>query len=493
MANNSIGVLPPQAIDAEESILCSLLNAPMSFHRISSWISEESFYKEDSKVIFRAIARLHSKSKEVDFITVTQSLRETKEIEQAGGAFRVTELTSIGSSSSNIEQHALIIQQKYLQREMIRTCSDYIRSAYDDSNDIFELYDSLGNDLFKKVSVNIGKQAEVIGDILKERLKEYEKPSVLGLSGLGSGFSSIDSHTGGWQPQDLIIIAARPSMGKTAFVLNVARHAAIMHKTPVAIFSLEMSKESLVDRIVSAETGVYFGNIRNRNLSESDHKKIISADDLVDSKIFIDDTGQLSIQAFRSKAIRLKHKHDIGLIVVDYLQLMRGDQQGKGNREQEISSISRGLKAVAKELNIPVIALSQLSRALESRPGHHGKRPILSDLRESGAIEQDADMVGFLFRPEYYDITEDEAGRSLKGLCEVIIAKNRNGETGFPVLKFNGAFMKFSEIDDDYQQPQQEVPVQTMLPLQPNENFDKPDGNIIIRPSQYPEDQDAPF
>lgn len=454
----TMGLLPPQAIDAEEYVLCSLLNEPNSFHRISSWISDESFYKEDHKKIFQAIARLHAKSQEVDIITVAQSLKQSGDLELVGGNYRIVELNNIGSQSANIERHSLIIQQKYLQREMIAICSGYMKQAYDDSEDIFELYDNLGNDLFKKVAVNVGKQAIVIGDILKERIVTYQEPSALGLSGLGTGFTSIDRHTGGWQPQDLIIIAARPSMGKTAFVLNTARHAAITYKTPVAIFSLEMSKEQLVDRIVSAETDVYFGNIRHRKLNEEENWKIMSADALVDSKIFIDDTAQLSIQAFRSKAIRLKHKHDIGLIVIDYLQLMRGERDGKGgNREQEIGSISRGIKAVAKELNIPVIALSQLSRALESRPGAHGKRPILSDLRESGSIEQDADMVGFLFRPEYYGIDEDEQGRSLAGLCEVIIAKNRNGETGIPVLKFNGAFMRFSEIEDHFQPVQPQI------------------------------------
>lgn len=476
-------MLPPQVIEAEEYVLSSLLNEPLSYHRISTWLSDESFYKEDHKMIFRAIAKLHATSKNVDFITVAHALRESGELEMVGGNYRLTELTSISAKHQNIEEHALVVQQKFLQREMIRICSEYTTKAYTDSDDVFDLYDNISADLFKKVSIKAGKEAVKFMDVLKERLQAYEKPTVNGLSGLGSGFPSLDKFTGGWQPSDLIIIAARPGMGKTAYALNLARNAAVIHKAPVAFFSLEMSKEQLVDRLISAETEIFLGKIRNRNLAEYDYQRIHHAMDLINSDIYIDDTPALSIQAFRSKAIRLKMKFDIQLIVVDYLQMMQGNRENKnGNREQEISSISRGLKGVAKELNVPVLALSQLSRAVENRPGGNGKRPLLSDLRESGSIEQDADLVNFLFRPEYYGIEENEYGESIKGQCESIFAKNRHGEIGTIPLEFNGAFMKFSEWERGILVPVQPeiftpppVAVQTEIILKPNYNFDNND------------------
>ncbi|RYZ15547.1 MAG: replicative DNA helicase, partial [Sphingobacteriales bacterium] len=327
MANKNFAMLPPQVIEAEEFVLSSLLNEPLSYHRISTWISDESFYKEDHKMIFRAIARLHANSRNVDFITVAQSLRETGELEQAGGNYRITELTSVPSNYQNIEEHALVVQQKFLQRQMIRICSEYITKAYTDNDDVFDLYDNVSAELFKQVAVKAGKEAMVLMDILKTRLSEYEKPVANGLSGMGSGYASIDRMTGGWQKSDLIIIAARPAMGKTAFVLNLALNAAIHHKAPVAIFSLEMSKEQLTDRIVSSETGIYLSRIRNRSLEQWQFAKIHNSADMINAPVYIDDTHALSIQAFRSKAIRMKMKYGIQMIVIDYLQLMKGERE----------------------------------------------------------------------------------------------------------------------------------------------------------------------
>lgn len=474
MQNRVLGKIPPQAIEAEESVLASLLSEPGSYHKISSWITAESFYKEDHKILYKAISSLHSRSKEVDIISVMHQLTKTEELEKVGGPYFLTEISMKSTSSANIEERALIIQERFLQREIITMCSSTIESAYKGTDDVFEMYDNLSSDLFNKVAVNVGKQAVIISDILSERIKVYEQPAALGLTGLSSGLKSVDDITGGWQDSDLIIIAARPGMGKTAFVLNLARNAAIKSKKATAIFSLEMSKEQIVDRMVSAETGIFFDKIRHRNLNEYDHRKIMEMTDLINSSIFIDDSAATPIQALRSKATRLKHKHDIGLIVVDYLQLMRGDKDSKGgNREQEISSISRGLKAIAKDLNIPVIALSQLSRAVESRPGAL-KRPMLSDLRESGSIEQDADQVIFLFRPEYYGIHEDEAGRSLTGISEVIFGKNRHGALDTAITRFNGAYMKFSDLENEYQEPPEEpITNNHSVTIQPNFDFDR--------------------
>nr|WP_199082563.1 replicative DNA helicase [Pedobacter sp. ASV19] len=489
MQGKNMGLLPPQAPEAEQWLLCSLLTEPSAFHRISSWIFAESFYREDHKVIFRAISQLHASSKHVDFLSVTQQLRSTSDLEAAGGAGYVTELTSKAASSATVERDALYIQQKFLQREMIRTCSDYIGAAYSDAEDIFDLYDNLSSDLFQKVAVNVGKEPVEFNDILKERLKSYEEEAPDGLTGLTSGFVDIDKITGGWQDTDLIIVAARPGMGKTAFILNVARHGAVKGKKPIAIFSLEMSKEQLVDRIVSAETEIYFEKIRKKRLTEFDNAQFLHMNSLIDSQIFIDDTGGLTLQALRSKAIRLKHKHNIGMIVIDYLQLMHGEKGARsGNREQDISAISRGCKSLAKELGIPVIALSQLSRAVESRPGANGKRPMLSDLRESGSLEQDADQVIFLFRPEYYGITEDEQGNSLIGLCETIFAKNRHGPLDTAILKFNGAFMKFSDICGDLPELPKDSPASAI------DGFRKASMSVILNPDPYSGDEDdTPF
>jgi len=484
---HNFGKLPPQAMDAEEAVLGALMQDASAFHQINTFITAESFYTEQNKTVYSAIASLHARNQPIDFLTVTQKLKETGKLEMVGGGYYVTSLTNKVSSSANIETHAGYVQQKFLQREMIRIATTAIDEAYNDTTDVFELYDNVGSDLLKVGSANIGKEATAIKDTILERLDAYQQPVKLGLTGVDTGFASLNRLTGGWQKQDLIILAARPGMGKTAFALNLARHASIKGDTPTAIFSLEMSKAALVDRMISAETGIFFDKFKKRDFTQQDWDLVMEIDDLLESKIFIDDSSATPIQTLRSKAIRLKQTHNIGMIIVDYLQLMKGDRETKGLREQEISSISQGLKSIAKDLDIPVIALSQLSRAVESRPGADGKRPMLSDLRESGSIEQDADQVIFLFRPEYYGITEDAEGRSLAGIAEAILAKNRQGPLDTAVLQFKGSQMKFKDLEDDFTDPTNSIPepVNYSEPTQQHQEF-------TLKPSPYFDD-DPPF
>ncbi|MBC8984778.1 replicative DNA helicase [Pedobacter sp. N36a] len=436
--------VPPQAKEFEEAVLGAVMLEREAYHEISSLINENSFYDERHKKIFKAIKSLFMASSPIDIITVVGQLRRLGDLEAVGGAFYVTELTSRVASSANIAYHAGIIMQKYLERETIRIVTETSKNIFKGDQDIFMLQDQMINSIQKLTETSAGQISE-LSDIVKDRLLHYETKSENGLTGIPSGFHSIDLITSGWQNSNLVILAGRPGMGKTAFMLNLCRNAAVIGNQPTVIFSLEMSKEQLTDRMLSAETGIPLDKILNRNLQPWEFYKFHHSRELIESTIFIDDTASLSIQSFRSKCARLKRNHNIGLIVVDYLQLMKGESEYKNNREQEISSISRSLKAVAKDLNVPVIALSQLSRKVEERAGAH-KRPMLSDLRESGSIEQDADQVIFLFRPEYYGIMEDAEGNSMVGITEVNFAKNRNGAIDTAILSFNGAKMKFSEI-----------------------------------------------
>jgi replicative DNA helicase len=449
MKNNEIINVPPQAVDLEEIVLGAIMLEREAYHEISSLISENSFYDERNQKVYKAIKSLFSASHPVDILTVTTEMRKHGTLESVGGPFYVTNLTSRVASGANIEYHAGIIQQRFLERETLRLTNDIAKAIYDQSFDIFDLQDTLVSSIQKLTESSAGQIAP-LNDVIAKRMVHYETKSENGLTGVPTGFNSINFLTSGWQASNLTILAARPGMGKTALMLNFARNAAVIGKMSVAIFSLEMSKEQLTDRIISAETGIHLERLMNRSLEPYHYHQIHhSIGRLLDSQILIDDTASLSIQAFRSKCARLKRNNQVGMIVVDYLQLMKGESEYKNNREQEISSISRGLKSVAKDLNVPIIALSQLSRKVEERAGSL-KRPMLSDLRESGSIEQDADQVVFLFRPEYYGMTEDTEGRSLAGVAEVIFAKNRNGSLDTIPLRFNGSIMKFSELEDAY-------------------------------------------
>lgn len=444
---SGLGKLPPQAVDMEEAVLGALMVDKDAIISIIDKIKPEIFYKDNHRKIYEAVIRLYQKSYPIDIRTVTAELRSTGELEMIGGAYYITELTAPVASSENIEFHAAIVYQKFLQREMIRISTETINEAYEDTTDVFQLIDKNTSDTASLLSNLHGADMVDVSDLVaREVTSLYEKP-INGLLGVGTGFNALDDLTNGFREPDLILIAARPSMGKTAFMLNCARNAAVDFHKPGLIFSLEMSKEQLTQRLIAAETGILLDNIIKRNLSNDDILRLQSATDKlqIDKQLFIDDTAAIPILELRAKAKRAKIKHDIQWVMIDYLQLMKGST-GKGAlREQEVASISSGLKGLAKSLKIPVIALSQLSRGVESQAG--SKKPNLSHLRESGSLEQDADLVLFLYRAEYYGLTEDEDGIPTAGIGEVIIAKHRNGVCDTIKLRFNGALMKFKNLD----------------------------------------------
>lgn len=444
--NNGWGKLPPQAVELEEAVLGALMLDKESYLSIGDFLKAEMFYKDNHVKIFTAIQKLFTDSSPIDILTVRSQLVKQGELEMVGGAYYLTQLTERISSAANIEYHARIVYQKYLQREMIRISTDTIQAAYEDTTDIFDLHSNNQSEIFNLFSFTNGRNIDTIETLVNEGIEELSQPKVEGLTGIGSGFYELDDLTNGWQKSDLVIIAARPAMGKTAFVMQCARNAAVDFNKPVVVFSLEMAKRQLTQRLIAGETFIMLENIQKRNLEDYEKLRLKSATEkLRKSPLHVDDTPALSVELFRSKCIRLKKKFDIQLIIIDYLQLMTiAGSKKNGNREQEISKISAALKSVAKELNVPVIALSQLSRAVESRPGM-AKRPMLSDLRESGSIEQDADQVFFLYRPEYYGITEDADGNSVHGLCELINAKNRHGATDTIKVKFIGKYTKFMD------------------------------------------------
>jgi replicative DNA helicase len=448
--HTALGKLPPQAIDLEEAVLGALMLEKDALTAVVDILSADSFYKDAHKLVYEAILDLFNAGEPIDLLTVTNQLRKNGKLELVGGAYFITELTSRVSSASNIEYHARIITEQAMKRDMIRISSEIQKEAFEDTTDVFELLDKMEQSLFEISENNIKKNYMDMRSIMREAIVELEskKGQKDGLTGVPSGFTALDRVTSGWQKSDLVIIAARPAMGKTAFVLSVLRNAAVDHNRPVAIFSLEMSSLQLVNRLISSEAELDSEKIKKGNLADYEWQQLIhKTGKLTAAPLFVDDTPALSILELRAKCRRLKAQNDVQLIVVDYLQLMSGDSKGNhgGNREQEISSISRALKKIAKELNVPVIALSQLSRAVETRGGD--KRPQLSDLRESGAIEQDADIVMFLYRPEYYGITEDEEGNSTSGVGEVIIAKHRNGSLENVKLRFIGKYTKFTDLD----------------------------------------------
>ena len=451
--DTGLGKLPPQALDLEEAVLGALMIEKDALSSVVDILKPETFYKEAHQRIYQAILTLFGNSDPIDLLTVTQQLRKTGEIELVGGGGFVSELTFRVNSAANIEYHARIVSEQALKRALIAMSSTILRDAYEDTTDVFELLDRTEQSLFKISESNIKKNYADMSTIVRMALNELEtKKNQEGLTGVPSGFTNLDRVTSGWQPTELIILAARPAMGKTAFVVSALRNAAVDHGKPVAIFSLEMSSVQLVNRLISAEAEIDSEKIRKGTLAPHEwtqlHHKIQR---LTEAPIFIDDTPALSILELRAKCRRLKAQHDIQMVVIDYLQLMSGDTSGRmgGNREQEIASISRALKNLAKELNVPVIALSQLSRAVETRGGD--KKPQLSDLRESGSIEQDADMVCFLYRPEYYNITADENGNSTAGIGEVIIAKNRSGSLDTIQLRFINKFTKFCDLDSYFE------------------------------------------
>ena len=438
------GLIKPQAVEIEEAVLGALLLEKSALEQIVDILTEDHFYKEEHKLVYGAILALFNKNQPVDALTVGQELKAQRHFDYVGGYPALTRLTARVSSASNIEYHARIVVERAMKRELIRIAGEAHRDAYDPSIDVFDLLDKTETDIFHLTEGSIKKNYQDLGTILTQALDELEarKDQKDGLTGVGSGFTPLDRLTNGWQKSDFIIIAARPAMGKTAFALSMARNAAVQFKKGVAVFSLEMSSVQLVNRLISAEAELESEKIKKGQLAGYEwHQLSAKTAALASAPIFIDDTPALSILELRAKCRRLKAQHNIEMIIIDYLQLMTGDQSKAGNREQEIASISRSLKNLAKELNVPVIALSQLSRNVETRTG--GKKPQLSDLRESGSLEQDADMVIFLYRPEYYGVLTDENGQNLEGLGEIIIAKHRNGAVDSVYLKFIGKYTKF--------------------------------------------------
>lgn len=466
------GKVPPQAKELEGAILGACMLEKSAFDRASEIISSESFYVEAHQWVFRAMENLSKKNQAIDSLTVVEELKSMEKLEWVGGPYFVQKLTGSVVSSANISTHALIIKQKFMQREMIRISGETISAAYDDSADVFEIMEEHEKQFTELSMGGSAKSFTAQDEALVESIKRIEslREKSEHITGVPSGFTSIDQLTHGWQDSDLIIMAARPAVGKTALALDFARNAALnpFKPVPVAFFCLEMSTMQLTHRNLSAESGLYLENIRNGKLDDEQMKTLYrkAVQKLAKAKIFYDDSSALTVYELRAKIRRLKRmwirdfKTNEGLIVIDYLQLMRGGKS-KGNREQEIAEISRGLKQIAKEINNPVIALSQLSRAPEQRQGDK-KMPQLSDLRESGAIEQDADMVMFLYRPEYYGETSNEMGESNKGETHLRIAKHRNGSLDTIKLRANLSIQKFYTWDDSFAAP---APKSSFQPL----------------------------
>ena len=445
------GKIPPQALDLEEAVLGAMLIDKKGVDEVIDILQPDAFYKTAHQYIFNAIYQLFHDSQPIDLLTVSSALRKDGKLEIVGGEFYLVQLSQRVASSAHIEFHARIILQKFIQRSLIRISNEIIETAYKDSTDVFDLLDEAESKLYDVTQGNIKRSSQSAQNLVieaKTRIEEISKRE--GLSGVSTGFQKLDKLTSGWQPSDLIVIAARPGMGKTALTLSMARDIAVTKEIPVAFFSLEMSSVQLITRLISAETGLSSEKLRTGKLADHEWQQLnVKVTDLEKAPLFIDDTPSLSIFDLRAKARRLASQNGIKLIIVDYLQLMTAGSSSKvGNREQEISTISRNLKALAKELDVPVIALSQLSRAVETRGGT--KRPMLSDLRESGAIEQDADIVSFIYRPEYYNIDEwdDDEHTPSEGQAELIVAKHRNGGLDNIRLKFISHLGKFEDIDN---------------------------------------------
>ncbi|MFP2996710.1 replicative DNA helicase [Spongiivirga sp. MCCC 1A20706] len=446
------GKVPPQATDLEQVVLGAMMIDKKGVDEVIDILAPEAFYKDAHQHIFAAIYTLFENSEPVDLLTVSAQLKKDAKLDLVGGDFYLIQLTQKVSSSAHIEFHARIILQKFIQRSLIKISSEIIEDAYDETKDVFDLLDNAESKLYEVTQGNIKKSSETAQSLVIQAKKKIEEISNKeGLSGIPTGFDKLDKLTSGWQPSDLVIVAARPGMGKTALTLSMARNIAVDQNIPVAFFSLEMASVQLITRLISSETGLSSEKLRTGKLEKHEWEQLnVKVKGLEKAPLFIDDTPSLSIFDLRAKARRLSSQHGIKLIMIDYLQLMTAGSavKGGGNREQEISTISRNLKALAKELNVPVIALSQLSRAVETRGG--SKRPLLSDLRESGAIEQDADIVSFIYRPEYYKIDEwdDEERSPTAGQAEFIVAKHRNGGLDNIRLKFIGHLGKFDNLEE---------------------------------------------
>ncbi|MDE5821911.1 MAG: replicative DNA helicase [Paramuribaculum sp.] len=449
------GRIPPRDKDLEEAVLGALMLEKDAYTIVCDLLKPECFYEPAHSKIYEAIQHLGAAQKPIDMLTVTEQLRLDGNLDEVGGPVYISELTSRVLSGANVEYHARIVAQKYLARELISFASEIESKAFDESNDVDDLLQAAEGKLFEISQRNVKKDVTQIDPVIGQAIIQIQASAnrASGLSGLESGYHELDKLTSGWQNSDLIIIAARPAMGKTAFVLSMAKNMAVTYNTPIAIFSLEMSNLQLVNRLISNVCELGGEKIKSGQLTPVEWDQLMSRiKKLYGAPLYIDDTPSLSIFELRTKARRLVREHDVKFIIIDYLQLMNASGMRFGSREQEVSMISRSLKQLAKELNIPIVALSQLNRSVESRgkdDDKNGKRPQLSDLRESGAIEQDADIVCFIHRPEYYLRSDvDSEGNDIRGLAEFIVAKHRSGKVDDVKMRFRKEFARFENWDE---------------------------------------------
>ncbi len=441
----------PQATEIERAVLGALMIDKDAYAVVCELLYPESFYEPRNQKVFTAIRDLSLHERPVDVWTVTEQLAKQGDLEDVGGPGYITELSSRVASSANIEYHARIIAQKSLARQLISFSSNIQSKAFDETVDVDDLMQETEGALFELGQRNMKKDYTQIDPVIKNAIEVIQKASANkdGLTGVPTGYHKLDDITSGWQASDLIIIAGRPAMGKTSFALSMAKNIAADFKVPIAFFSLEMSNVQLVNRLISNCCEIQGSKILSGQLQRDEWDRLDKqVNNLLGAPLFVDDTPGLSVFELRTKARRLVREHDVKIIMIDYLQLMNANGMRFSSRQEEVSVISRSLKGLAKELDIPIIALSQLNRGVEGREGAEGKRPMLSDLRESGAIEQDADMVLFVHRPEYYHIYQDDSGRDLRGMAQIIIAKHRKGATGDVLLTFRGEFTRFENPDD---------------------------------------------
>ena len=472
---DSAGRVMPQDKDVEEAVLGALMLEKDAYTTVCDILKPESFYEPKHQRIYEAIQSLGAAQRPIDMLTVVEQLRLNNTLDEVGGPVVISELTSRIASGAHVEFHARIVAQKYLARELISFAASIEGKAFDESNDVDDLLQEAEGKLFEISQRNVKKEVTQIDPVIGQAIEQIQAAAnrTSGLSGLESGYHDLDKLTSGWQNSDLIIIAARPAMGKTAFVLSMAKNMAVNYNIPVAIFSLEMSNLQLVNRLISNVCELEGQKIKSGQLSPMEWDQLMSrVKHLYSAPLYIDDTPSLSIFELRTKARRLVREHHVKFIIIDYLQLMNASGMKFGSREQEVSMISRSLKQLAKELNIPIVALSQLNRSVESRQGGDGKRPQLSDPRESGAIEQDADIVCFIHRPEYYTRSDQDAsGNDIRGLAEFIVAKHRSGSVDDVKLRFKSKYARFENWSDEDSVPYGTASVESKLNSMSNEEI----------------------
>ena len=481
---DALGKLPPHDIALEEAVLGALMLEKDAYMNVCDLLTPDSFYEPRNQTIYAAIMSLGLNQRPIDMLTVTEQLRLDGKLEEVGGAVHITELTSRVYSAANVEFHARIVAQKFLARRLIAFASKVEGEAFDETNDVYDLLQEAEGHLFEISQTQLKREVTQIDPVLNEALLQIQAAANTdtGLSGLRTGFTDLDKITSGWQNSDLIIIAARPAMGKTAFVLSMAKNMAIDFTIPTAIFTLEMASVQLMKRIISNVAEISGDKIKSGKLSDPEWDRLNTRiNGVYKAPLYLDETPGLSITELRTKARRLVREHGVRLIMIDYLQLMTASGLKLGSREQEVSTISRSLKALAKELNIPIIALSQLNRSTESR---EDKRPVLSDLRESGAIEQDADIVCFIHRPDYYTRSGfDSEGNDIRGKAEFIIAKHRSGQTDTVEMRFISNYARFEDYDRNYQIVQDSLEQGQRIPSSWNSAEATPDDAAGLAPA----------